>query len=49
VDTKTDRIRALNDELRKYLLGGLASAEWLCRTADRVYPARVRGAYRRLG
>jgi hypothetical protein len=24
VDTKTERIRALNDELRQYLLGGLA-------------------------
>jgi hypothetical protein len=24
VDTKTDRIRALNDELRQYLLGGRA-------------------------
>src|SRR5450759_561809 len=24
VDTRTDRIRALNDELRHYLLGGLA-------------------------
>jgi hypothetical protein len=24
VDTRTDRIRALNDELRQYLLGGLA-------------------------
>jgi len=24
VDTRTDRIRALNDDLRQYLLGGLA-------------------------
>ena len=24
MDTRTDRIRALNDELRQYLLGGLA-------------------------
>jgi len=24
VDTKTERIRALNDELRQYLLGGMA-------------------------
>jgi hypothetical protein len=24
VDTRTDRIRALNDELRQYLLGGMA-------------------------
>src|ERR1019366_7977882 len=27
----------------------LALAEWLCRTADRVDPARVRGPFRRLG
>ena len=28
---------------------GLALAEWLCRTADRIDPARVRGPFRRLG
>jgi len=27
----------------------LALAEWLCRTADRIDPARVRGPFRRLG
>jgi len=27
---------------------GLALAEWLCRTADRVDPARVRGSFYRL-
>ena len=28
---------------------GLALAEWLCRTADRIDPARVRGPFHRLG
>jgi hypothetical protein len=28
---------------------GLALAEWICRTADRIDPARVRGPFRRLG
>ena len=28
---------------------GLALAEWLCRTADRIDPARVRGSFYRLG
>src|SRR5665647_2706384 len=28
---------------------GFALAEWFCRTADRVDPARVRGPFRRLG
>src|SRR5271166_5897546 len=28
---------------------GLALAEWLCRTADRIDPARVRGSFDRLG
>ena len=27
----------------------LTLAEWLCRTADRIDPARVRGPFRRLG
>ena len=28
---------------------GLTLAEWLCRAADRIYPTRVHGSYRRLG